>query len=129
MPVFGVNLPQHFILAWCEEETPGISDSYNAPKSLNRSDYGKVLFYINPFSHGQIFLKKNIDDFLAAIKTQPRPEFYEPCNNLEIIRRVLRNLHFSYGELQNKDKMNRISDYMNILGMRGETSAQDEDEN
>lgn len=129
MPVFGVNLPQHFILAWCEEETPGISDSYNAPKSLNRSDYGKVLFYINPFSNGQIFLKKNIDDFLEAIKTQPRQEFYEPCNNLEIIRRVLRNLHFSYGELQNKEKINRISDYMNILGMRGESASNDEDEN
>jgi regulator of sirC expression with transglutaminase-like and TPR domain len=120
MPVFGVNLPQHFVLAWCEEMEETTSQPFNSKPYLLRSNYGKVLFYINPFSRGQVFLKKNIDEFLNAIKVAPRKEFYEPCNNIDILRRMLRNLHFSYGEIQNKTKVQEVENYMCILGMEGE---------
>ncbi|MCC7298827.1 MAG: transglutaminase family protein [Bacteroidia bacterium] len=120
MPVFGVNLPQHFVLAWCEEPIPNFQTAYQGPPALFRKDFGKILFYINPFSHGQIFLKKNIDEFLDAIKVAPQKSFYEPCNNLEIIKRMLRNLHFSYTEIQNNEKRDAVANYMKLLGMGGE---------
>ncbi len=126
MPVFGVNLPQHFVLAWCEEEVISKAVPYNSDLFLDRKSFGKVLFYINPFSKGQVFLKKNIDEFLEAIKVKPRQEFFEPCSNVEIVRRMLRNLHFSYGEIQNTQKRIEVENYMRILGMEGEVG---EDEN
>lgn len=120
LPVFGVNLPQHFILAYCDDKDKEVSGSFLSRGELRRSDFGKVLFYINPFSSGQIFLRKNIDEFLKAIKVAPQDSFYNPCSNLEIIRRVLRNLHFSYQENHNQEKVKTVAAYMNILGMTNE---------
>ncbi len=120
MPVFGVNLPQHFVLAWCEELNAEPTVPYNTIPFLDRNNYGKVLFYINPFSKGQVFLRKNIDEFLDAIKVKPRPEFYEPCSNIEILRRMLRNLNYSYQEVQNHQKASEVEAYMNLLGLTGE---------
>lgn len=120
MPVFGVNLPQHFVLAWCEEQSPQAQVPYNSPPALDRKDYGRVLFYINPFSKGQVFMKKNIDDFLQAIKVEARAEFYEPCDNQEILRRMLRNLHYAYAEIHNEEKLRETEVFMRIMGMTGE---------
>lgn len=117
LPVFGVNLPQHFVLAWCEDSNPGSQVSFQAKLGLKPSDFGKVLFYINPFSNGQVFLRKNIDEFLNTIKVETKEEFYVPCDNLEIVRRMLRNLHFSYAENQNNEKRNLIEEYMKIVGL------------
>ena len=47
----------------------------------------------------------------------PQPSFYEPCDNLEIFRRILRNLHFAYSEQQDSDKQRDIYDIMKYLGM------------
>lgn len=117
LPIFGVNLPQHFVLAYCEDSENVDSNSFHSQGELNRSDFGKELFYINPFSKGQIFLKRNIDEFLKAIKVEERESFYTTCSNLDIIRRVLRNLHFSYMENHNHTMVNSVARFMQILGM------------
>ena len=85
LPVFGVNLPEHFILAWLDTHVP----------TENIEDY-PVLLYINAFSKGTVFVRKEIDNFLAQLKITPRPQFYKPCTNLDIIKRMLRNLINSY---------------------------------
>ncbi|MBS3913541.1 MAG: transglutaminase family protein [Bacteroidetes bacterium] len=123
IPVFGVNLPQHFVLAYCEELNPEQNIPFNSKGQLNRSDYGRVLFYVNPYSKGQVFLQKNIDEFLTAIKVEPQESFYEPCDNLEIVRRMLRNLHFSYSELQSIEKQTLVQNYMKLLGMTGDSDS------
>jgi regulator of sirC expression with transglutaminase-like and TPR domain len=117
IPVFGVNLPQHFVLAYCDESEVESQDaSFTSHGELNRSHYGKVLFYVNPFSAGQVFIKKNLDEFLKAIQVEPRIEFYETCSNIDIILRVLRNLHFSYNENHNTEKVREVAKYMALLG-------------
>jgi regulator of sirC expression with transglutaminase-like and TPR domain len=115
IPVFGVNLPQHFILAWCEEPGEAQVVPFAPQHRLKRSEYGKVLFYINPFSGGQLFPRKSIDEFLEKIAVSPREEFYEPCNNMEIFTRMLRNLQYSYGENSNHQKLGIIEKLMQLL--------------
>lgn len=83
IPIYGVNLPQHFILAYVDEFE-------RKEKSTG------ILFYINVFNKGYIFNKREIDQFLRQLQLQPEPSFYEPCSNTEIIKRVLRNLISSY---------------------------------
>lgn len=117
LPVFGVNLPQHFVLAWCEEKQTPEALPYQSAASLRREDFGEVLFYINPFSKGQVFLKENIDEFLKAIHVEPRELFYEPCSNEDILQRMLRNLHFSYSELHHSRNVATIEMLMRQLGM------------
>jgi regulator of sirC expression with transglutaminase-like and TPR domain len=121
LPVFGVNLPQHFVLCFLEEP---IQDHEISPFAkmpyLNPQHYGQVLFYINPFNQGQIFGKKNIDDFLAELKLDPRPSYYQPCTTLDMVRRMLRNLLYAFTRQQKPEKATLIRKLMRVLEMDDE---------
>ncbi len=101
IPVYGVNLPQHFILGYIDEN--------NAEK-----EYG-VLFYINAFNKGAIFGKHDVDQFLRQLNLEPQPGFYSPCSNTEIIRRVIRNLISAYENLSAIDKVEELKELQEIL--------------
>ncbi len=121
LPVFGVNLPQHFVLCYLEEPLPNEEISPFAKTShLNPNDYGKVLFYINPFNQGQIFGKKNIDDFLEELKLEPRPSYYQPCTPVDMVQRMLRNLLYAFTREKRKDKIAVVKNLMRILEMDDE---------
>ena len=117
LPLFGVNLPQHFVLAYCRLNTPMNDNVTYDRDKIKVTNVEKVNFYVNAFSKGQIFTKESVDAFLKVIKVNPQPSFYEPCDNLEIFRRILRNLHFAYSEQQDSDKQRDIYDIMKYLGM------------
>lgn len=101
IPVYGVNLPQHFILGYIDES--------NAEK-----EYG-VLFYINAFNKGAIFGKHDVDQFLRQLNLEPQPGFYSPCSNTEIIRRIIRNLISAYENLGAADKVEELKQLQDIL--------------
>ena len=101
IPVYGVNLPQHFIL--------GYIDDSNAEK-----EYG-VLFYINAFNKGAIFGKHDVDQFLRQLNLEPQPGFYSPCSNTEIIRRIIRNLISAYENLGTSEKVEELKQLQEIL--------------
>lgn len=114
IPVFGVNLPNYFILAYKELfNTPSTDKPFNRMDSLDPFTDGEVLFYINPYNQGNIFSKWNIDRFLKHLKISPRSEYYHPCSNLEIILRMLHNLAIVYNNAQNYSKMRYIN---NLIG-------------
>lgn len=116
IPVFGVNLPQHFVLAYLEEfGKSNVEMRFNdIEKWLNQS--GKVLFYINAFNGGAIFTKANLEQFLQQIKVEVKQEFLEPCTNLDIVKRVLRNLASSYEKLSKTSKQKEIMSILYALG-------------
>jgi len=97
IPIYGVNLPEHFILCYANMDRMGLSTG-----TINEES--SVLFYINPFSKGNVFGEKEINAFLKQLKLEQIPGFYEPCSNLEIIKRLLRNLISSYEKLGYPDK-------------------------
>ncbi len=87
MPVYGVNLPNLFVLTYKNETTQ---------------------FYINVFNRGIIFSKTDIDHYIAQLNIKSKDIFYQPCTNLEIIQRVLRNLIMSYEKTSEKDKIEEV---------------------
>ncbi len=100
LPVYGVNLPQHFILAYLTAsgiENPGEDD---------------VLFYINPYNKGAVFTRREIDLFIGQMKIKPDKSFFAPCSNPDIIRRLINNLVFSYNQSGDSDK---VGDLENLL--------------
>lgn len=101
IPVFGVNLPQHFILGYIDESNP---DREHA-----------VLFYINAFNKGAIFGKHDVDQFLRQLNLEPQPGFYAPCSNAEIVRRIIRNLISAYERLGALDKVEELKELQDIL--------------
>ena len=106
IPVYGVNLPQHFILSYVDNGSPG--ETY-----MKKGD--QVLFYVNPFSRGAVFSKKEIDAFLKQLNVEPEPSYYEPCTNLDIIKRLLNNLINSYDKLGYPSKKEELKELLNVL--------------
>ncbi|GAB2695546.1 hypothetical protein GCM10027037_19130 [Mucilaginibacter koreensis] len=104
IPVYGVNLPQYFILAYIDES--------NAYPDFN--DNG-VLFYINAFNKGQIFGKRDVDMFLNRLNLKSDPQFYLPCSNADIIRRIIRNLISAYEQLGSTEKVDELTELMEIV--------------
>jgi len=102
IPVYGVNLPQHFILGYIDES------------KREGQEFG-VLFYINAFNKGAIFGKHDVDQFLRQLGLDPMPGFYAPCSNVEIIRRIIRNLISSYENLGSLDKVKELNELQDIL--------------
>lgn len=101
IPVSGVDLPLHFILAYIDD----------MPSFLNFTEGGEpdnILFYINPFSNGIIFSKNDIDQFLNQQNIEPTARYYKPCTNVDIMKRVLRNLIYSFEKEQKEDKAEEL---------------------
>ncbi|MCX6291718.1 MAG: transglutaminase-like domain-containing protein [Bacteroidetes bacterium] len=101
VPVYGVNLPEHFVLCYKDEEAI-------LPIFTEESQPG-ILFYINPFSKGDIFGRKEIDNFLKQLKIEADKSYYEPCTNLEMIQRLIRNLMNSYHKLGFMEKVEELN--------------------
>jgi regulator of sirC expression with transglutaminase-like and TPR domain len=94
MPVYGVNLPNLFI---CTFKSP------------------QVQFYINAFNRGLIFSRTDIEQYISHLHISPLDMFFEPCSNLEILRRVLRNLSVSFEKLGEYYRVDEIKILLNAI--------------
>lgn len=97
MPVYGVNLPNLFILTYKDE-----NDKY--PQ-----------FYINAFNRGLIFSKEDIDNYIAELRIHPQGSFYQPCSNKEIVLRSLRNLANSFEKIGDHAKSDEIKTLLQLV--------------
>lgn len=88
MPVFGINLPGRFVLAYTGNE----ANFEDPDKGLKQ----KILFYIDVFSGGNLFSAQDVQEFIKTSGQEPAPEFIEPCTNMVIVRRLLNNLSDAY---------------------------------
>src|SRR5471030_1989482 len=102
IPVYGVNLPQHFILAYLDE-------------TMQSEFEGGILFYINAFNKGFMFGRRDVDMFLKQLNLNFDKQFYEPCSNTDILKRVLRNLISAYEHLGSAEKVAELNELMEIL--------------
>ncbi|MFN8416502.1 MAG: transglutaminase-like domain-containing protein [Cytophagaceae bacterium] len=87
LPVYGVNLPNLFILTYKNDSTQ---------------------FYINVFNKGLIFTKEDIDSYLQQLNLSPMDIFYQPCGHFDILARVLRNLVMSFEKLGETEKVEEV---------------------
>ena len=94
LPVYGVNLPQLFILTYKTEQ---------------------LQFYINAFNRGLIFTKQDIDSYLKQLKLSSDDIFYQPCSHVDIVRRVLRNLINSFERLDEYEKAYEVQELLSLI--------------
>ncbi len=102
IPIYGVNLPQHFIMAYVDESKETEFES-------------GVLFYINAFNKGLVFGRRDVDMFLKQLGVKPDKQFYEPCSNADIVRRILRNLISAYENTGSVEKVNELNELLEIV--------------
>lgn len=108
LPIYGVNLPSHFILCYLDEFM--ISSHVD---SVSIAD--NILFYINPFSRGTIFNKKEIERFLKQLNLPINEKFYTACTNIDIVKRMLNNLMFSFEKKGYQEKVEELKELYNCL--------------
>ena len=94
LPIYGVNLPNLFVLTYKSADTT---------------------FYINAFNKGLVFSRQDIFNYLEHLKIPPKDEFFEPCAHLEIIQRSLRNLANAFEKLGEPHKVEEIQELNRIL--------------
>ncbi len=108
IPIYGVNLPQHFILGYVKDfDWPPLL-MFNDPSAAGNEQGGDILFYINPFNSGLIFNHDNIHKFLKQLKLEPKEDYFKVCNNTDIVLRVLRNLEVSYAREKKSNKLAQV---------------------
>lgn len=105
-PVHGINLPEHFVLAY-------MGDASATPQSA--AGEGVPLFYINAFSRGDVFSSAEINKFLRKMDFEPLPEFFRPCSDLEILMRMLDSLAAAYDTTGNSNRKSALVNLRNSL--------------
>ncbi|MCX2738700.1 transglutaminase-like domain-containing protein [Pontibacter anaerobius] len=98
MPVYGVNLPNLFILTY---------------------KLGDLQFYINVYNKGLILSKADIDNYILQLNLNPVDIFYEPCANLDIVKRALRNLAFSFEKMDDPEKATEVTKLLDAITDEG----------
>ncbi|WP_226390940.1 transglutaminase-like domain-containing protein [Penaeicola halotolerans] len=95
LPVYGVNLPNLFVLTYKTEDQQ---------------------FYINAFNKGLIFSKADIANYLGHLRLDTKDKYFEPCTHIDIVARMLRNLYISFEKLGDSAKMEEVIEMLRCLG-------------
>ena len=103
IPIYGVNLPQHFVLAY-------VNDFANLFDPSHKTLSDNILFYVNPFSKGLIFNQGDVDAFIKQLNVEPETKYYLPCSNLDIIKRLINNLIYSFDKMGYAEKVQELKD-------------------
>ncbi|TGE22925.1 transglutaminase-like domain-containing protein [Hymenobacter metallicola] len=114
LPIYGVNLPNLFVLTYRPE------------------DRAAPAFYINCYNRGLILSRTDIEHYVAQLNLSSNDIFFEPCSHLDIVRRALRNLMLSFEKMQEPAKAAEVSKLLAILtdesGEPTDSSAAEDDD-
>ncbi|HCQ29277.1 MAG TPA: hypothetical protein DIU39_03260 [Flavobacteriales bacterium] len=109
IPVYGVNLPRHFVLAYTNRQ-----QLFEDKPEFTQED---ILFYINPFFRGFVFQKEEIDKYLKQLNIEPKPEYYLPCSNTTIIYTLIDELKNVYDKMGEKEKVEELNDILALFNL------------
>lgn len=108
LPVYGVNLPGNFILAYLDEY-------YLFDRKTPKVNQEHILFYINPFNRGTVFGKKEIDFFIKQQNLKPDDNNFLPQSNEMVIRELVNNLIQTYEKLGYPDKIEDLKQLLSVF--------------
>lgn len=103
LPIYGVNFPNQFVLAYMDE--------YRIHHLIEPLGTGGVLFYVLPKEKGRVVIKKHLDAFLLEQHSDSSRECFEPCSHSSLLILYLDELVEVYNRLDREDD---VSKYMEI---------------
>ncbi|MBK9290984.1 MAG: transglutaminase family protein [Bacteroidetes bacterium] len=99
IPIYGVDLPRHFVLAYLDER-------FDLP--VSQAGEEQVLFYLNPFNKGAVFTRNEIELYIRQLKLDRERSYFVPCDNLAIMRRLIDGLAEAWRASGNQEKVNEL---------------------
>tara|TARA_R110000868_G_scaffold186569_3_gene429007 strand:+ start:432 stop:1298 length:867 start_codon:yes stop_codon:yes gene_type:complete len=105
LPIYGVNLPEHFVVAYLMLPL----------QYLETVDDESVLFYIDPFNKGSLFQRSDIEDYLEKLKIDKQEKFFMPCEKMTVVNRMINNLMYGYNKNGQLAKVEELKILKNCL--------------
>lgn len=106
LPIHGIDLPRHYVLAYTNKLPEGNAAGVDAIE---------VQFYINPFAKGAVFSRKELGEYLKQIGEEPEARYYLPCTNKTTLIRLIEELQDAYrnsGKEEKSDELNRFRELL-----------------
>lgn len=113
MPLYGVNLPNLFVLTW---------------KPVGGAGTGQAQFYINAYNRGLLLSREDIATYVQQLGLPESEVYFEPCSNLDIVRRAFRNLALSFEKLHEPAKAHEVNLLLDVLGEERAAPPDEEEE-
>lgn len=111
LPIHGVNLPNHFILCYCDEH-----HVHDGSELVEGSELPSgILFYINPFSEGTVIHPSDVSEFLSHLDLPVDESNCGPCAPIDIIRRLIGNVAYAFernGKISQSEQMRELLLYI-----------------
>lgn len=127
IPIYGVNLPQHFVLAYKDDRWLDKIEGVHHPDGSGQKESDGILFYINAFNRGALLSVSNLEQFLKQLNLPADDRYFVPCSNIEIIKRMLRNLVFAYKQQSDRNRMSQVAELLEVLGEKMELNDPEEE--
>ena len=99
LPVYGVNLYRHFILAY-QKSFVFEFDMDNAMDTI---------FYMNPINKGVPFQRREIKEYLKSMNVEEKASFFSPASTKDIIKELLFYMQFYYTAKHQEEKAREIT--------------------
>lgn len=100
LPLRGINLPSHFILAYCDEAF--------IAEDLGPKGQAGILFYINPYSQGTVIGPDDVNEFLSHMEGDASAKSWRPAHSIEIVQRLVRNVVYALREQSEVQKADEL---------------------
>ena len=107
IPVYLIDLPYYFILAYVGRELP-----FDSLDDIKKAD---VTFYINPVNEGTIFQSKQIGEYLKKMNIRPKYKHYLPCTNVSIITSLIYYLFMCYEQKGDQSNALRMKELYHLF--------------
>lgn len=104
LPVYGVNLYRHFVLAYQK----------NFVFDYDLDNARETIFYMNPINKGVPFQRREIKEYLKSMKIEEKESFFNPASNKDIIRELLYYMKFF---LVTKNKERKAEELTELIEM------------
>lgn len=108
IPIYGVNLPGHFILCYVEEMPDWLLPD-------DATDNREILFYVNPYAGGTILDHEEVEQFILNQHLPLDPHFFEACSNRDILIRHLNAFSHHNIALNQADKVRQLQVLLSLL--------------
>lgn len=107
LPVYGLNLPNHFALVFCRT---------NIDFTHSNVDHRKhVIFYINTHQKGSIFTKSEIEEYISKVELEPKADYFSPCSDKVVVKLLLKNLLNYYISKHDEIRARELSGLVSLI--------------
>lgn len=98
LPVYGSNLPFHFLVY------------YDSPR---------YSIFIDPFNDGILLDRETCESFLQIYGFEPSKKYFTKCGTVSIIKRMIKNLSHIYQKNHSEDMVELMDIFLEVLEKKG----------